>query len=35
LLAGCADLRVFMQKYALFAGGRFPLGMRDTAFVFL
>jgi hypothetical protein len=35
LLAGCADTHVFMQKYALFAGGRFPLGMRDTTFVFL
>jgi hypothetical protein len=35
LLAGCTDLHVFMQKYALFAGGRFPLGMRDTTFVFL
>jgi hypothetical protein len=35
LLAGCAHLHVFMQKYALFAGGRFPLGMRDTTFVFL
>ena len=35
MLACSADLHVFMQKYALFAGGRFPLGMRDTTFVFL
>jgi hypothetical protein len=35
LLAGCAAHHVFMQKYALFAGGRFPLGMRATTFVFL
>lgn len=35
LLAGCAGHHVFMQKYALFVGGRFPLGMRDTTFVFL
>ena len=34
-LAQCAERHVFMQKYALFAGGRFPLGMRGSTFVFL
>jgi hypothetical protein len=32
LLAGCGELHVFVQKYALFAAGRFPLGMRGSNF---
>ena len=34
LLAGCGELHVFVQKYALFAAGRFPLGMRGSIFTF-
>ena len=34
LLAGCGELHVFVQKYALFAAGRFPLGMRGPTFTF-
>ena len=33
LLAGCGPAHVFMQKYALFEAGRFPLGMRDSRFL--
>jgi hypothetical protein len=34
LLAGRGELHVFVQKYALFAAGRFPLGMRRSTFTF-
>lgn len=34
LLAGRGELHVFVQKYALFAAGRFPLGVRGAAFIF-
>ncbi|HEX7952818.1 MAG TPA: hypothetical protein VF523_07095 [Burkholderiales bacterium] len=33
LLAGCGELHVFVQKYALFAAGRFPLGMSGSTFI--
>lgn len=33
LLAGCGADHPFMQKYALFAGGRWPLGMRQSTFI--
>jgi hypothetical protein len=32
LLAGRGEDHLFMQKYALFARGRWPLGMRDSTF---
>jgi len=35
LLAGRGEHHVFVQKYALFAVGRFPLGMRKSTFTFL
>jgi len=34
LLANCGERHVFVQKYALFAAGRFPLGMRGSTFIF-
>ena len=34
LLAGCGRDHVFMQKYALFAAGRWPLGRRGTTLAF-
>ncbi len=34
LLAGRGGRHVFVQKYALFAAGRFPLGMRRSTFTF-
>jgi hypothetical protein len=34
LLAGCGEGHAFVQKYALFAAGRFPLGMRGPTFTF-
>jgi len=34
LLAGCGSDHVFVQKYALFAAGRWPLGSRGSALVF-
>lgn len=34
LLAGRREHHVFVQKYALFAAGRFPLGMRKATFIF-
>jgi hypothetical protein len=33
-LAGRGELHVFVQKYALFAAGRFSLGMRGSTFTF-
>lgn len=33
LLAGCGDDHAFVQKYALFESGRFPLGMRESSFI--
>jgi hypothetical protein len=33
LLAGRGDDHVFVQKYALFARGRWPLGMRESNFL--
>ncbi len=33
LLAGCAESHAFVQKYGLFAAGRFPLGMREARFI--
>lgn len=34
LLAGRGADHVFVQKYDLFAAGRFPLGMRRSTFIF-
>lgn len=34
LLAGRGERHIFVQKYALFAAGRFPLGMRRSTFSF-
>ncbi|HVY05990.1 MAG TPA: hypothetical protein VHB46_08430 [Burkholderiales bacterium] len=34
LHAGCEASHVFMQKYDLFAGGRFPLGLHESRFTF-
>jgi len=34
LLAGHGEQHVFVQKYALYAMGRFPLGMRQSTFIF-
>lgn len=33
LLAGCGQEHPFVQKYALFAAGRWPLGTRGTTFI--
>jgi hypothetical protein len=33
LLAGCGADHLFVQKYALFAAGRWPLGMRHSTFI--
>jgi hypothetical protein len=33
LLAGCGQDHLFVQKYALFAAGRWPLGTRGTTFI--
>jgi hypothetical protein len=34
LLAGRGEQHVFVQKYALYEMGRFPLGMRRSTFIF-
>jgi hypothetical protein len=34
LLANCGEGHAFVQKYALFEAGRFPLGMRGPTFIF-
>jgi hypothetical protein len=34
LLAGRGEQHVFVQKYALFAMGRLPLGMHRSSFIF-
>lgn len=33
LLAGCGHAHLFVQKYAIFAAGRWPLGTRGTTFI--